>query len=181
MKRTQHKKPNAGVRGNGFFGFAETMPYAPMGVLFGQSNEFSCVPACTRMLIVDHWPEAQNEPNFSEAYLRTQFRTAKEGSAISRIPAVLQTSGVGTPYLYRSDLSLEDLEHSLRLGNVIAVLRDARNIHVVIVEQMVGGFVAIRDSLPPGAGSAYWVALELFLAAWLKNSRGTAIVVDLNL
>lgn len=184
MKQTRPNSPNteealtAKARGAGFFGLADTKPYAPRGVLLGQSNEYSCVPACARMLIVDHWPAALDDQNCSEAYLRTQFQTVRQGSVIARIPAVLQAHGVAKSYVYRRDLTVDDLRHALTHGAGIAVLRDSQNVHVVIVEQLTDEFVAIRDPLPPGCGSAYWVALEVFLSVWLKTGWGSAIVVD---
>ena len=180
MKRT--RKSNslfpAKARGDGFFSASDTRPYLPWGVLFGQSNEYSCVPACTRMLILDQVPGARHDPNLSEAFLRTQFQTDKEGSVIARIPALLRANGVEAPYAYASDLTLAQLRNALTHGDAMVVLRDPQNIHVVIVEQITADAVALRDPLPPGTGSAYWVALEVFLTAWQRTGLGSAIVLE---
>jgi len=180
MKRT--RKSNSvfpmKARGDGFFSAAETHPYLPRGVLLGQSTEYSCVPACTRMLILDHVPAARHDPNLSETFLRTQFQTDKEGSVIASIPAILRANGVELLYVYQSDLTFEQLRRALTYGDAIAVLRDLQNIHVVIVEQITDDAVALRDPLPPGTGSAYWVALNVFLAAWQTTGLGSAIVLE---
>ncbi len=179
MKRTRKSSlfPTK-ARGAGFFSAADTRPYLPRGVLFGQSNEYACVPACARMVILDHVPEAMHDPNLSEAFLRTQFQTDKEGSVIARIPAILRANGVEAPYAYASDLTLAQLQHALTYGDAMAVLRDVQNIHVVIVEQITEDAVTLRDPLPPGTGSAYWVDLEVFLTAWQRTGLGSAIVLE---
>lgn len=181
MKR--HRRDNSNTcsikaRGEGFFGLADTKPYAPRGMLLAQNSEYSCVPACVRMLIVDRSPAALNDPNFSEACLRTRFQTNDQGSVIARIPTVLEESGISKAYVYRTDLTPTDLQQALAYGDAIAVLRDPRNVHVVVVEQISDKFVAVRDPLPPGRGSAYWVELEVFLSVWLKTGWGSAIVLD---
>ena len=79
---------------------------------------------------------------------------------------------------YASDLTLAQLRNALTHGDAMVVLRDPQNIHVVIVEQITADAVALRDPLSPGTGSAYWVALEVFLTAWQRTGLGSAIVLE---
>lgn len=166
------------ARGDGYFRFADTKPYAPRGVLLGQGNSDSCVPAYTRMLILDYLPDAVGDLNHSEAALRFMFQTDEQGSIIARIPKVLRASGVKKPLAYRTDLTIEQLRESLWGGDAIVVLRIPGNMHVVIVEQITADSVAIRDPLPPGRGSAYVVALRDFLTVWEKSGQGSAVIVE---
>ena len=138
------------ARGEGYFRFTDTQPHLPRGVLLGQGNSDSCVPACTRMLLFDYLPSAIDDLNFSEAALRFVFHTDEQGSIIARIPEVLRASGIKKSFAYRTDLTIEQLRASLQQGDAIVVLRTPGNIHVVVVEQITENVVAIRDPLPPG-------------------------------
>jgi len=178
-QETNDKGSGRSARG-GFFAAQDTQPYQPKGVLLGQDTPDSCVPACTRMLIYDQVQGAREKIDFSETYLRHVFATDSEGSQVGRIPAVLRGAGL-SQYVYRQDLTFDDLKRAVGRGYVIARLarRKPADAHTVIIEEIDDEFVALRDPLPLAAGSAYKVAVGDFLTAWAspKTGWGQAVVV----
>lgn len=167
------------ARGDGFFAAAETMPYQPRGILLGQETEDSCVAACCRMLLLDDLIDAQDNYVFSESFLRTALDTSEDGATISLIPAVLREFGAVKSYAYHKNLTLEDLQASIKLSPVIALIiaAAADEFHALIVEEIADDFIAVRDPLPVGVGSAYWVRLSLFLKHWLDQEAQCGLAV----
>ncbi|MGH9844887.1 MAG: hypothetical protein ACREEM_39730 [Blastocatellia bacterium] len=149
--------------------------------MLGQATDDSCVPACVRMLLLDNFPEKAGDYLFSESFLRMDFETEREGSVITRIPEVLRQRGLTRPYLYQTDLAVDDLRGSLARGFAIAIVRTLlpREAHAVIVEELTDDEVAVRDPLPQGKGSAYRIPLTEFLHFWLsaETQCGSAVVV----
>jgi ABC-type bacteriocin/lantibiotic exporter with double-glycine peptidase domain len=164
----------------GFFATKATFPYVPRGVLYGQATEDSCVPACTRMLIHDLLPEAQERIEYSESYLRIAFKTDRSGSSLKAIPTVLSQAGV-LHYVYRADLQIEELTSALQKASVIVRL-SGNNLtegHAVIVDAIENDLVAIRDPLPRSSGSTYRIRLADFLPMWIPVtlSSGQAVIM----
>jgi ABC-type bacteriocin/lantibiotic exporter with double-glycine peptidase domain len=178
-------KKNKGKSGRkakgGFFAALETLPYKPNGNLCGQEMAESCVPACTRMLILDLVPQAEHQLAYSESFLRQVFKTGKRGSSLRKIPEVLLAAGV-QGYAYRKDLTFDELQQALPTSSVIVRLSGQKieDGHVVIVDEINEDFVAVRDPLPIGQGTAYRVSLEAFLLAWQakENGLGQAVVLE---
>lgn len=170
------------ARGNGFFAAADTTPYQPSGVILGQETEDSCVAACCRMLLLDHLPEARSDYRFSESFLRTALGTSRESAGISLIPTILRSLGLTEEYVYRRDLTIEELREYVNLHPVVTVIRAVvgETFHALIIEALEDNFIAVRDPLPVGAGSAYLVSLSLFSSRWLnlKTRRGAAVVIQ---
>lgn len=167
------------ARGEGFFAAAATFPYQPRGVLLGQETGDSCVAACCRMLLLDQWPEAKNDYRFSESFLRAALETDRNGSLIGRIPEALRNFGLPQKYLYRRDLTIEDLQDAMQLGAAIAIMQDVseEGLHALLIEGISAYSVAVRDPLPIGSGSAYEVSLPVFLARWHQRESGAGWAV----
>ncbi|MGH9832317.1 MAG: cysteine peptidase family C39 domain-containing protein [Blastocatellia bacterium] len=169
------------ARGEGFFAAFDTAAYQPRGVLLGQATDDSCVAACVRMLLIDRFPERADDYRFSESFIRDVCRTGRDGSLVAGIPAVLQEMGIVTPYVFRADLTIDDLREAVAFGFAIASVRTSapREVHVVIVEEVTEEDVVVRDPLPQSASAAYRVPLSLFLERWLsvKTQLGSAVVV----
>jgi len=167
--------------GDGFFAGIDTRSYAPRGVLLGQAADDSCVPACVRMLLLDEAPERIDDYQFSESFLRARLETTSKGSVVSSIPFVLQDMGVIQPYIFRTDMTLDDLRRSVQSGYAIVVLRTdfPKTVHVMLIEELTDEMVAVRDPLPMGQGSSYMVELAAFLSAWEVggSNTGCAVVV----
>lgn len=125
------------------------------------------------MLIFDLHAELQNDIRFSESYLRDFLTTDEEGALVRDIPSVLREAGI-EDYEYRDDLTWHDLRQAVRWGAVIVRVFGATpdEGHVLIVEQIVRGRVAVRDSLPPNQGTSYWINQKDFRAAWQSRKTG---------
>ena len=110
-----------------------------------------------------------------------EFETERDGSLITRIPEILRQRGLTRPYLYHTDLTVDDLRGSLARGFAIAIVRTLppREAHAVIVEELTDDEVAVRDPLPQGEGPAYRIPLTEFLHFWRSAERqfGSAVVV----
>lgn len=165
----------------GFFATQETLPYTPAGKLCGQETAESCVPACTRMLILDFVPQAEHQIAYSESFLRQVYKTGKRGSSLRKIPEVLHEAGM-PGYVYRKDLPLDELQRAVQKSAVIVRLsgQTLEDGHVVIVDEISEDFVAVRDPLPIGQGTTYRVRLDRFLMAWQakENGLGQAVVLE---
>ena len=164
----------------GFFATRVTFPYLPEGVLYGQATEDSCVPACTRMLLHDLLPDAEERIEYSESYLRIVFKTDRSGTRMKAVPAVLSQAGI-LDYVYRADLQLAELKLALQKASAIVRLSGSNlsEGHAVIVDAIENDLVAIRDPLPSNAGSAYRIRLTDFLPAWIPAalSSGQALIM----
>lgn len=125
------------------------------------------------MLIFDARPELRDEIDFSETYLRHLLETDEEGALVRDIPGVLRTAGIND-YEYRDDFTWEDLRQAVQAGAVVVRVVGAmpESGHVLIVEAMTAGRVAVRDSLPTSQGSSYWVKEAEFGAVWLSQKTG---------
>jgi hypothetical protein len=132
------------ARGYGFFAAFDTKPYEPRGVLLGQATDDSCGAACVRMLLLDESPDIADDHRFSESFLRGALETTDKGSAIAGVPAVLQEMGSARPYVYRTDVTLDELRIATRLGAAIAILRTIlpESGHVVLIEEVMDDRVA---------------------------------------
>lgn len=157
----------------GFFANKATEPYQAQGQILGQSHPDSCVAAACRMLILDLRPELQDDIRFSESYLRDFLATDEEGALVRDIPGVLTEAGIES-YEYRDDLTWRDLRKAVQWGPAIVRVFGATpdDGHVLIVEQIVMDSVAVRDSLPPNQGTAYWIHQKDFRAAWRSQKTG---------
>ncbi len=177
MKKDKGRRKAKG----GFFAIQETLPYAPNKKLCGQETAESCVPACTRMMILEFVPQAEYQLAYSESFLRQVFKTGKRGSSLRNIPEVLREAGM-YGYVYRKDLALNELQRSLQKSSIIVRLSGQKieDGHVVIVDEISEDFVAIRDPLPIGQGTAYRVSLNSFLLAWQakENGLGQAVMLE---
>lgn len=82
-------------------------------------------------------------------------------------------------YAYQRSLTLDELRASIELSPVIALLRSAvaDELHALIIEEIEDDFIAVRDPLPMGAGSAYWVRVSLFLKYWLDQEAQCGLAV----
>jgi hypothetical protein len=169
------------ARGEGFFAAFDTQPYQPRGALLGQAADDSCVAACVRMLLIDHFPERADDYRFSESFIRDICETGLDGSVVAIIPTVLQEMGVVRPYVFRARITLNELRESVQSGAAVAVLRTVfpESAHVVLVEEITDEIVAVRDPLPWGLGSAYTVGLQEFASVWLLKGSdvGSAVIV----
>jgi hypothetical protein len=45
--------------------------------------------------------------------------------------------------------------------------------HAVLVDEITDEFVALRDPLPPGTGSAYRLPVQIFVQAWPDENGET--------
>lgn len=167
-------------REQGFFSFAETIQFKPRGVLIGQQTADSCIPACIRMMLFDQFPEKQDDYQFSESFLRTALHTDFRGTSLLKVPEVLSQLGISLKYEYCT-CSSEELKNSLH--NAVALVRVTKSNpnegHLLLVEEFSDDFVAIRDPLPEGKGSAYLAPIDVFLKVWQSEitSLGQAILV----
>jgi ABC-type bacteriocin/lantibiotic exporter with double-glycine peptidase domain len=167
-------------RERGFFSFAETIPYQPRGVLIGQQTADSCVPACIRMVIFDQFPEKRDDYQSSESFLRTALHTDFRGTSLLKVPEIFLQLGISLRYEYCT-CSVEELKNSLQ--NAVALARvtksNPKEGHLLLVEKFTDDYVAIRDPLPEGEGSAYLVPIDAFLKVWQSEitSLGQAILV----
>lgn len=161
-------------RVRGFFAFAETTPYQPRGVLLGQQTSDSCVPACCRMLLLDHFPSLHADYQFSESFLRTALGTDIEVTYISNIPRLFQQVGFSMPYMFSASVTVEQLIEAITNAPIIVrvTIEGDEQGHVVIVEEIKDDRVAIRDPLPEGSGSAYRISWQTFCAAWQARKTG---------
>jgi ABC-type bacteriocin/lantibiotic exporter with double-glycine peptidase domain len=175
MKRNFRK-----ARG-GFFASEEVTPYFPKGVILGQRDPNACVPACCRMLLFDILAHPQANPDLSESHLRNLFGTNESGSSISEMPEILRQLGVAEAYEYQRALTLEELGAAILRGSALVTVHSAsyQGTHAVLIDEIVDNFVAIRDPLPPGRGSAYRLPLEIFMRAWPDETGETHALVVL--
>ncbi len=169
------------ARGEGFFAAVDTQPYQSHGILLGQETEYSCVAACCRMLLFDQVPGAENDYLVSESFLRTALQTNYRGSTVAQIPDVMRDHGSPLRYVYRKNLTIDDLQAAVEFFPAVALVsnREAGEYHAVIVDGVNDESVWIRDPLPESTGSAYSLAQAIFLTAWINESTncGYAVVV----
>ncbi|MGH9836091.1 MAG: hypothetical protein ACREBD_15855 [Blastocatellia bacterium] len=168
------------AKGVGFFAAAETWPYQPsqlgFGPVSGQLKDDSCVAACVLTLL-----QNQGRDDLYEAMLRAALDIQGEGALLSDAPHALLTFGSTVAWVYRDDLTLNDLKQALAKGPVIVALRrSSLGSHALLIDGIeADSYALIRDPLPELTGSAYKVALETFLPAWLpeQSGRGRGVIV----
>lgn len=156
-----------------FFIQAQIFDYMPIGIVYGQGAQDSCVAACCRMLLDDYGIKQ------AEAYLRDALNL-EQGSYLSQVPATLQAFDVVQDFSYRDDLTLDDLRLAVRLGSAMVFVKGVQDAtgHALLVDGITEGHVAIRDPLPLGMGKAYRVSVTDFVRVWLrpKSLRGRAVI-----
>jgi ABC-type bacteriocin/lantibiotic exporter with double-glycine peptidase domain len=166
---------NSGRARGGIFAAEPLTSYTPKGALVGQLTPDSCVAAISRMLLLDLVGAVP------EAHLRVALQTNHAGTDLHRLPPVLKKFGLPLRYILQEELSLEDLAKAVNAVPAIVTVkvRDGSDLHAVIVDEIDEEWVAIRDPLPEGHGSAYRVRLDAFLRAWFyrRPDKGFAIVV----
>lgn len=157
-----------------FFIQAEIFDYTPLGSVFGQGAQDSCVAACCRMLLDDYGIEQ------AEAYLREALNL-DQGSYLSQVPATLQAFEMAQEFVYRDDLTLDDLKLAVQLGSALVFVKRVQDTtgHALLVDEITESHIAIRDPLPLGMGKAYRVSVADFVSVWLrpKSLRGRAVIV----
>ncbi|MDQ3687680.1 MAG: hypothetical protein M3430_19060 [Acidobacteriota bacterium] len=117
----------------------------------------------------------------AESYLSNALKI-EEGAYLSSVPSVLRDFGLSKAYIYRDDLTLEELSEALTRATVIASIKRPRDMdaHALLVDALDDGWVWIRDPLPKGSGSAYKVSSATFSQVWLrrKTRYGIALIVE---
>jgi ABC-type bacteriocin/lantibiotic exporter with double-glycine peptidase domain len=156
---------------------AETLaPYTPKGTVLGQLTPDSCVAGICRMLLQDM---VRDVP---EAHLRVALQTDRAGTDLHNLPAVLKQFRLPLHYTVQEALTLEALAKAVGNGPAIVTVKVGRggDLHAVIVAEIGEEWVAVRDPLPEGRGSAYRVRLDAFLRAWFyqRRGRGFAVVIE---
>ncbi len=168
------------AKGAGFFAAEKTWPYQPsqLGLrpVSGQLKDDSCVAACVLTLL-----QSQGRDDLYEAMLRAALDIQGEGALLSAAPYALQTFGSTIAWVYRDDLTLNDLKQALAKGPAIVALRRGNlGSHALLVDGIDSdSYVLIRDPLPELTGSAYKIAMKTFLPAWLpeQSGRGRGVIV----
>lgn len=157
-----------------FFTTVEIFPYEPRGVVLGQSRADSCVAACCRMLLQDHGIE------IAEAFISHELEL-NEGAFVSRLPEILRSFGLDRHYVYRHDLTFDELKAAVERGTAVVFVKmsGALDGHALVVEDITDNLIAVRDPLPEGEGKAYRAHLADFLRFWIrpKTGRGQAVIV----
>lgn len=160
----------------GIFAAESLARYTPKGALVGQLTPDSCVAGISRMLLRDLVKDVP------EAHLRVTLQTDRAGTDLHKLPAVLKQFGSPVHYVIREALSLEELAMAVNTGPAVVSVKVKRgsDLHALIVDEIVEEWIAIRDTLPEGRGSAYRIRLDAFLRAWFyqKPDRGFAVVVE---
>ena len=168
-------------RARGFFAAFETQAYLPSGCLLGQETPDSCAAACGRMLLMDYLADARGNYEFAESFLRDALKTGLRGTSLPRIAGALVKFGMPLPYVYRKELSLAEFARAVRRAPVISFIKAENDddYHAVLVDRITDEAVYLRDPLPQGCGSAYRIALSVFLTYWLnpETQCGHAVAV----
>lgn len=167
------------ARGEGFFAAADTQPYQPSGIVLGQETPDSCVAACCRMLLFDHLPVRRQDYRYAECFVRTALETDQNGGVITLIPETLRQFGLPDEYVFYRGLTVEKLRELAVAKPVIALVQPdpAGKLHALLVDLVSDREVALRDPLPIGYGTAYRLALPVFLTCWLRGETGCGLAV----
>jgi ABC-type bacteriocin/lantibiotic exporter with double-glycine peptidase domain len=142
--------------------------------LIGQNNDDSCVTACVRMILADFGIRQ------SEAFVASSLETSG-GAYLSKIPVVIKEFELKSDFIWRDDLTFEDLKNSIIQQSVIVSVKrkEAKFGHALIIDAMIGNEVRLRDPLPRGQGKSYAVSVDNFKEVWLKeNGKGNGVVYD---
>ena len=168
-------------RAKGFFAAFETGGYLPAGCLLGQETPDSCAAACCRMLLVDYLTNASGNYEFAESFLRDALKTSLKGTSLTIIADVLDDLGMPLRYVYREKLSLTELLRAVQRAPAVSFIKAENDddYHAVLVDRITDEAVYLRDPLPTGRGTAYRIALSLFLTYWLTPGTqcGHAVAV----
>ena len=149
----------------------DPLPLTSPNQVHGQSTGFTCVASCLRMVLADKGLA------YGENALAEALDTSSFGASIMHIPdalAKLQLSAqVATTLLYRT--SFAELTAALSQGSqaVVSVTTPGLGAHALVVEEITGTHVHIRDPLPLDEGSTYKVKISDFEMYW--NKRATII------
>jgi ABC-type bacteriocin/lantibiotic exporter with double-glycine peptidase domain len=167
---------NPGRARGGIFAAETLAPYMPKGAVVGQLTPDSCVAGISRMLLRDLVTDVP------EAHLCAALQTDWAGTDLHQLPAVLKQFGLPLHYIAQEALTLEALAKAVTNSPAIVTVKVGRgsDLHAVIVDEIGVEWVAVRDPLPEGRGSAYRVRLDAFLRAWFyqRRGRGFAVVVE---
>lgn len=171
---------NMRAQGEGFFAGVETWPYYPLGTVLGQVHRDSCVAACCRMLLYD---EGQS---IGETIIRAALAADPEGAYLSAVPQALAQLGHRTTYRYQAELDTAALGFAVRRGPAIAFLKPQPQAgfgHALIVDEVGGDYIRLRDPWPLVSGAAYEVKLSEFAKVWLVRASSTgfagqAVVIE---
>lgn len=154
--------------GDGAFLDSQRFPYDPEGDLIQQTYSGSCVAASCRMVLSDSSIEVP------EAYVREVANVdARDGGYLSGVPDALNKLGLDTPYTYRTNLTIDDLDAATADGNsaIASVKFPGGGLHAVVIDGVQDSMVLIRDP----AGSAYEVTIQDFMRQW----DGKAVILTL--
>lgn len=157
-----------------FFEGKHQKQYASPFSKFGQSNKDSCVAASVKMLLND--ADIQE----SESYIASALET-RGGAYLSKVPQVLTIFGLKTNFVWKNDLTFEQLKESLQQNiSIVSIIReDADFGHALVIDAIIDGDVRFRDPLPVGQGKSYAVSIEKFKEVWLReNNKGIGVVYD---
>lgn len=147
-----------------FFDENEQIPYQTPHQLIAQLSDDTCVAACVRMILADLDIDAP------ESYLASALET-KRGAFLSKVPEVLTEFGGETGYQWKTGLTIDDLSKAINQGCATVFLQrgNSKFGHALIVDDIIGLEIRLRDPLPIGQGKSYAVLLETFTEAWLKS------------
>lgn len=166
--------PPKGSRAKGFF-FTdeENFPYEPAGASIGQTQDYSCVAASTRMILSD------NDIDLPEAFLRNALETNETGTALSKTVKLLNDEIKSGQYIFNRKTDFETLRASVEKGSAIVNVRRESLVHSLIVDKIEDDMVFLRDPLPVGKGKAYAVSVQTFQKRWLISGKnhGLAVII----
>jgi ABC-type bacteriocin/lantibiotic exporter with double-glycine peptidase domain len=105
-----------------------------------------------------------------ESYIRTAANIdAEAGGYLSDAPGALDQLGLNTPYVYETNITINELETATANGDpAIVSVNAAFGPHAIVIDGIENDMVLIRDP----AGSKYEVSIENFLKLW----NGKAVV-----
>lgn len=157
-----------------FFESKDQKPYNSPFAVFGQNNKDSCVAASIKMILND---AGIKKP---ESYIISTLETGG-GAYLSKSPQILAEFGLTTKFIWKNDLTFEQLKESLgQYKSMVSVkVKGADFGHALIIDAIIDGEIRLRDSLPVGQGKSYAVSIEKFKEVWLReNNTGSGIIYD---
>ncbi len=150
------------AKGDGYFFAQETFPYSANGAVIAQIQPNACVAATARMILEDIGISK------SEAELRVLFEIDEDGVSPSKIPEVLAPFGL--EYIYKRNLTLEDLQKALqKFPAILYVSNSLLKItgHVIILDGIADNYALIRDSQD---GVSYRLSVKDLELYWLDSA-----------
>ncbi|RZJ57461.1 MAG: hypothetical protein EOO55_03355, partial [Hymenobacter sp.] len=149
----------------------DPLPLASLNKVHGQSTGFTCVASSLRMVLAD------KGFTYGENALAEALGTSSYGASIMHIPDALVklqlADQVATTLLNRA--SFDELAAAVGQGSqaIVSVTIPGLGAHALVVEEITGTHVHIRDPLPLDEGSTYKVKISDFETYW--NKRATII------